>query len=201
MWRGLQGSDERFATQKEETTQKPARKWAQETKPKTKNWKENQRLRWTRQNRSSEAKIQIDSCQELSHLFNQLSSSPWAEISSSRTLHQPPLNPTECSMRLTLTWNLIFELFLLKILCCKATISSGWWSTVIQKSMKTWQIVASIHKMSHGSNYCPELALKLHTQHPVTKIRRNFCFCFNRGRKSARCLYKITLCYKFLVQF
>lgn len=201
MWRGLQESDERFATQKEEATQRPERKWAQETKPKKKNWKENQRLRWMRQNRSSEGNIKTDSCQELSYLFNQLSSSSWAEISSSRTLHQPPLNPTKCSSGLALRRNLISALFLLKILRCKAITSRDWWSTIIQKSMKTWQIVASIHKLSHGSNYRPELVLKLHTQHLVTKIRRNICFCLNRGRKSARCLYRIALCYKFLLQF
>lgn len=90
--------------------------------------------------------------------------------------------------------------FFFKILCCKAIISSDWWSTVIPKSTKTWQMVASIHKMSHSSNYCPELVLKLHTQHLVTKIRRSICFCLNRRRKSARCLYAIALCYKFLLR-
>lgn len=154
-----------------------------------------------RQTRISEVNIKIDNCQELNHLFNQLSSSSWAEIGSSRTLHQAPLNLTECSLGLALTWNIIFALFLLKILCCKAIITSDWWFTIIQKSMRTWQIVASIHKMSHSNNYCPELVLKLHTQHLDTKIKRNICFCLNRGRKSARCLYKTSLCYKFLLQF
>lgn len=154
-----------------------------------------------RQNRSSEANIKIGSCQELNHLFNQLSTSSWAEISSSRRLHQVPLNLTECSLGLALTWNLIFALFLLKILHCKAIISSDWSSTVIQKAMRTWQIVASIHQMSHGSNYCPELVLKLHTQHLVTKIWGNICFCLNKGKQSAKCLYKIALCYKYLLQF
>lgn len=73
------------------------RRWSQK-----KFWKENQRLRWMKQKRSSEANIKIDSCQELNHLFNQLSSSSWVEISSSRTLHQLPLNVSECSLGLVL---------------------------------------------------------------------------------------------------
>lgn len=110
----------------------------------------------------------------------------------SRTLHQPRSNTTSRGSDLTVTRNPILALLLLKILRCKATISGDRWSGMIWKSTKTRQIAASFHRLSHGSNYCRELVLKWYAQHPVTKIRRNICFCLNKGGKPAKCLCKIT---------
>lgn len=150
-----------------------------------------------KQKRSSEANIKIDSCQELNHLFNQLSSSSWVEISSSRTLHQLPLNVSECSLGLVLPH-----------FCSASSKNSVLQShnqqlLVIHYNSKIHENLTNrgINSQNVGSDYCPELVLELHTPHLVTKIKMNIYFCLNRGRKSARCLYKIALCCKFLLQF
>lgn len=79
-------------------------------------------------------------------------------------------------------------------MCWATIISRGWWSNVMWKSTRTKQIVASLHRLSHRSNYCCEPVPKWYAQHLVTKIKRNICFCVSRKKKkkSTKCLSKMS---------